>query len=166
MDTAIQTIGHFRIQRTESHQATERGLDVPAGAAEAIVQIEVAKCSVEIVAPHQHDDTATEPYAFRVAGRTVDRGGRLNELVGLLLAFLGDVGGSGRRIRGGLLGLILGAQRAALGYRAAEAKQQRKSRDGNTTQNRILEPDQHSTHKVPDLLSATVAPTPCQMPPK
>lgn len=164
MDTAIQTVGDFRIERTESDQATEGRLNVAARTAEAIVQIEVTKCGVEIIAPHQHDDAATEPYAFWVAGRTVDSGGGLYEFVGLLLAFLGDVGGSSRRIRGGLLGLILRAQRAALGDRAAKAKQQRKSRDGNTTQNRILEPDQHSTHKVPDLLSATVAPTPCQMP--
>ena len=40
-----------------------------AGAAEAIIEIEMAEGGVEIVAPHQHDDAPTEPDAFRISGR-------------------------------------------------------------------------------------------------
>ena len=56
-----------------------------AGAAEPVVEIEVAEGGIEIVEPHQADDAPAEPDAFGIAGRTVDGLGRLGEFVGLAL---------------------------------------------------------------------------------
>src|SRR2546425_3709860 len=52
-----------------AHEATERRLDVTAGAAETVVEIEVAEGGVEIIAPHEVHHAATEPDAFRIRGR-------------------------------------------------------------------------------------------------
>ena len=66
-----------------------------AGAAEPVVEIEMAKGGVEVVAPHQADHAAAEPDAFRVAGRAVDGLRGLDEFVGLALIVLGGIGGIG-----------------------------------------------------------------------
>ena len=76
----------------ETRQAAEGRLDVAAGAAEAVVEIEMAEGGVEIVAPHQAHHAAAEPDAFRVAGRAVDGLRGLDEFVGLALAVLGRIG--------------------------------------------------------------------------
>jgi hypothetical protein len=123
-----------------------------AGAAESVVEIEVTERGVEIVAPHQHHDAAAKPDAFGIAGRTIDRLGRLDEFVGFLLALTGNVGRRHGRICRRLL--ILCANWAALGQRAANTQQQSKAWNGETTQNRRLEPEHQSTHKVPDKLAA------------
>src|SRR5271169_4706198 len=69
VDPAVQAVGSLRIDRVSvQNQAPERRLDVPARAAEPIVEIEMAKGSIEIVAPEQADHTAAKPDAFRVAG--------------------------------------------------------------------------------------------------
>ena len=60
-----------------------------AGAAEPVVEIEVAEGGIEVVAPHQAHHAAAEPDAFRVSGRAVDGLGRLDEFVGLALVVLG-----------------------------------------------------------------------------
>ncbi len=117
-----------------------------AGAAEPVVEIEMAERGIEVVAPHQADDPAAEPDAFGVAARAVDGLGRLDEFVGLALVFLGSVGGIGGR----LLGLILGIRSSALGQRAGRSDQQRQAGSGKTPQNcnsRIKHP---STHTFPD----------------
>ena len=153
MDAAVETVRNFRIdQRAEFDQAAERCLDMTAGAAESVVEIEVTERGVEIVAPHQHYDAATKPDAFRIAGRTIDRLSSLDEFVGLFLAFTGNVGRRYGRICRRFL--ILCANRAALGQGAANTQQQGKAWNGETTQNRRLEPEHQSTHKVPDKLAA------------
>ena len=97
MDAAAQRVRHLGIDlAAETGQATERRLHMPARAAEPVVQIEVPKRGVEIVEPHQPNHAAAEPDAFGVSGRAVDGLRGLQELVGLALVVLGDVGGGGR----------------------------------------------------------------------
>src|SRR5438270_1506705 len=116
-----KAIGHFVMDLVEEpHQAAERRLDVAAGTAEPVIEVEVAKRGIEIVAPHQHHDAATEPDAFGIAGRAVDGLLGLDKLVGLALVVFGSI----RRIGiGWLAGLVLSADIAALGKGAAETKQ-------------------------------------------
>src|SRR6185312_10932273 len=76
-------------------QAAERGLDMAGRTAEPVVQIEVAKRRLDIVAPQQADDAAAEPDAFRIAGRSVH--GLLD--LGILLDLLGRRRSRCRRCR-------------------------------------------------------------------
>ena len=130
----------------EAGQAAEGRLDMAAGAAEPVVEVEVPERGVEVVAPHQADDAAAEPDAFGVAARAVDGLGRLDEFVGLALVVLVDVGGIGGRR---LAGLILGIGGAALGKRAADpirrarpaaAKRRKTATLGSSTRRRIHSP--------------------------
>ena len=75
-----------------------------AGAAEAVVEIEVTERGIEVVQPHQAHYTAAEPDAFRVASRAVNRLRGLDEFVGLALVVFGGVGRVGRRRLAGLIG--------------------------------------------------------------
>ena len=135
MNPVVQTPLHLVVDlRTKSGQAAERGLDMPAGAAEPVVKIEVTKGGVEIVAPHQANDTPAEPDAFRVSGGTVDRLRRFNEFIRLVLAVLGGIG----RIGGRPAGLILGGRIAALGARASNTDHECKPGGGKVAQNRSL----------------------------
>ena len=70
-------------------------LDMAAGAAEPVVEVEVAEGGIEVVPPHQADHAAAEPDAFGVAGRAVDGLLGLGEFVGFALVVLGAVGGCG-----------------------------------------------------------------------
>ena len=93
MDAAVQASRHLGIDlAAKPGQAAERRLDVAAGAAEPVVEIEVAERGIEIVAPHQAHHAAAEPDAFRVAGRAVDGLRGLDEFVGLALVVLGGIG--------------------------------------------------------------------------
>jgi hypothetical protein len=150
MDPAGQGFGHLGIDlAAKAGQAAERGLDVAAGAAEPVVQVEVPERGIEIVAPHQADHAAAEPDAFRVAGRAVDRLGGFDEFVGLALAVLDGIGrGGGRRFAR----LVLGAAVAALGQRGSGTDQKCKRGDGEVAQNRILKLKHTATHEFPDLL--------------
>jgi hypothetical protein len=138
---------------TKSGQAAERGLDMPAGATEPVVKIEMAKGGVEIVAPHQPNDPPAKPNAFGVSGRAVDRLGRFNEFVGLALAVLGGI----RRGGGRLAGLVLGGV-SALGNRASDTDHECEPGDGKVTQNGNLKLYHPLTHKFPDFVPAGVLP--------
>src|ERR1700675_5003089 len=62
MDAAVQAIGRLRIDGVGvQYQAPERRLDVSAGTAEPVVEIEMAEGGIEIVTPQQADDPAAEP---------------------------------------------------------------------------------------------------------
>ena len=135
--------------RAKTGQAAEGGLDVPARAAEAIIEVDMAKGGVEVIDPDQLHHPPPEPDAFGIAGRAVDGLRRFNELVGLALIFLGGIG----RIVGGRLALVLVA---ALGERAACGKQQDQSGDGEMAQNRDLSL-KHATHEFPDCIALTAA---------
>ncbi|EJW11701.1 hypothetical protein A33M_2898 [Rhodovulum sp. PH10] len=106
VDTGVDVAG-LLIQRTKSHDAPERILNVTAGTAESVVQIEMAKRRVEVVAPHQADHPLAEPDAFGIGGRPLQSLAGLDRLVGARLALgLGRVGGAA--LRSLLLRLRLG----------------------------------------------------------
>src|SRR3982750_2124036 len=73
-------------------QAAKGRLDVTAGAAEAVVEIEMPERGVDIIQPHQPHHATAKPYAFRISRRAVDRLRRFGEFVGLTLTVLGGVG--------------------------------------------------------------------------
>lgn len=150
MNPAVERLGHLRIDlAAKTGEAAERRLDVAAGAAETVVEIEVAKRGIEIVEPHQAHYAAAEPNTFGVSGRAVDGLRGFDEFVCLALIVLGRIGGL-RRIGGSRF--LVGVSVAALRGRAANADQQGKSGKGEVTQNRILKLKHPSTHRFPDLL--------------
>ena len=82
MDPGAQTFRRLRIDGAFSHHAPERGLNVLPGAAEPVVQIEMAEGGVEIVTPQQVDDAPAEPDALRIAGRTAHLSLGFGEFIG------------------------------------------------------------------------------------
>ena len=133
MNLVVQTSRNLVVDlSSETGQAAEGRLDMAAGAAEPVIEIEMPKGGVEVVAPHQAHDASTEPDAFRISARAIDGLRSLDEFVGFPLIFLGGVGGIGGR----LLGLILGIGSAALSKRASRSDQQRQAGGGRTPQNR------------------------------
>jgi hypothetical protein len=147
MNTSTQAFRCFGVDGAKAHEAPERRLNVAAGAAKPVIQIEVAEGGIEIVAPHQNHHPAAEPDAFRVSGRAIDGLRRLDEFIGRALTVFGHIS---RTCHSRLAGLILGAKVAALREGVSETDQQRESGCGNATQNRILELEHPLTHKVPD----------------
>src|SRR5665647_3315955 len=99
MDPAVQRFLGLGIDVSLPDQAAESGLDMGARAAETIVKIEMAEGGVEVVPPQQADHAAAEPDAFRVAGGAGQQPGRFGDLIDLLLAFLGSIGGRLLRLR-------------------------------------------------------------------
>ena len=146
MDVVPEAVRHLVVDlRAKPGQAAEGGLDVPARAAETIIEVDMAKRGIEVVDPDQLHHPPPEPDAFGISGRAVDGLGRFNELVGLALIFLGRIGCC---IVGGRLALVLVA---ALGKCAARGKQQDQSGDGEMAQNRDLSL-KHPTHEFPDCI--------------
>jgi hypothetical protein len=148
MNASTQGFRLLGVDGPKAHEAPECRLNVAAGAAEAIIEVEMTERGVEIVAPHQHHDAAAEPDAFRVTGRTVDRLRRLDELIRLALIVASRIGWSGLAGRG--LGLVLGAEVAALGEGASEPDQHGNAGRGKAPQKRILELEHPLTHKFPE----------------
>ena len=89
-----------------------------AGAAEPIIKIEMPECGVEIVAPEQPDHPASEPDAFRIAGRPADLCRGFGKFVELALGFLGGIG------LGRLRWLVAGLGIAGLGVRPDRPQQE------------------------------------------
>ena len=147
MDPVVQAFLYLVVDlRAKPGQTAERGLDMPAGAAEPVVKIEVTKGGIEIVAPHQANDPPAEPDTFRVSGGAVDGLRRFDEFIRLVLAVLGGIGRTG----GGLAGLVGGGRVPALGARASNTNQERKPGGGKVTQNRSLKLSHRLTHTFPD----------------
>ena len=148
MDTAGERFRDLGVDLpAETGQAAEGGLDMPAGATEAVVKVEMAERGIEVVSPHQADHTPAEPDAFGVSARSIDGLRGLDEFVGLALIVLVGVGGIGG---GRLGGLILGGRGAALGERSARTDQEGQARSGEVAQNRTFEIKHPSTHTFPD----------------
>jgi len=120
MNPEVQAPRHLVIDLSaEPGQAAKRRLDVSAGTTEAVVEIEVAKGGIEVVAPYQADHAAAEPDAFGVAGGPADDLGGLGQLGGLALVFLVGFG------RGGaLFALVLSVIVATLGKGASKTQQE------------------------------------------
>jgi hypothetical protein len=151
MDAVVQALWHLVVDlRAEPSQAAKGGLDVSARAAKSVIQIEMPEGGVEIVAPHQANDAAAEPDAFRVSGGAVDDLRRFNEFIGLALAVLGSVG----RVARSRLARILGSWGPALGQRVANTDQEQESGNGEMAQNRILNPKHTATHNFLDFWPA------------
>ena len=129
----------------EPHDAAESGLDMTAGAAEALVQVQVTERRIEVVAPHQPDHPPSKPDAFRVSRGAIDRLGRLDELVSLALAFLCYVRGS--RLFGGC---VLGSKVTALSDCGPDPDKQSKGRNGDSLKNRNSKPGTNPKHEIPD----------------
>ncbi len=135
----------------EAGEAAERRLDMPAGAAETVIEIEVTECGIEIVSEHELDHAAAEPDAFGIAGGAVDGLSRFNKFVDLALILLGRIG----RIGGRLLALVLGVVVATLGERgsgAADAYEDNKPGNCETAHKRFLKLKHASTHGFPKCL--------------
>ena len=111
VDAPIEAIGGLGIDRIGvQNQAPERHLDMPARATEAVIEVEVAKCRVQIVAPKQADDAPAEPHAFRIAGRPAESALRF----GKFIDFLGFLGAVLCTILGAVLGVVFGIVLGAL----------------------------------------------------
>ena len=152
MDAAVEGFGHFGIDLSaKAGQAAEGRLDMAAGAAEPVVEIEMPERRIQIVTPHQANHPAAEPDAFGVSTRAVDGLGRLDEFVGLALVVLVDVGGIGGRR---LAGLILGIRGAALGKCAGRSDQEDQAGSSQAPKNRNSWIKHPSTHTFPDLVSS------------
>lgn len=146
MHAAVESLGHLRIDRgAEPHDTAESRLDMPAGTAEAFVQVKMAEGRIEVVAPHQPDHPPSQPDAFGIAGGAVDGLGRLDELVGLALAFLGCVSGS-RLLRG----CVLSPEVAALSDCGSDPDKQSEGRNGYSLKNRNSKPGTNPKHEIPD----------------
>ena len=150
MNTSAQAFRCFGVDVAKAHETPERRLNVAAGTAKPVVQIEMTECGVEIIAPHQDNHAAAEPDAFRVAGRAIDGLRRLDEFVGLALAVLGGIGSIG----GGFARRVLGGRGAALGEGASDTDQDGNPGNGEAAQNQVLKLKHPSTHAFPDLLPA------------
>jgi hypothetical protein len=108
MHPAIEAIGGLGIDRIGvQDQTAERRLDMSAGAAKTVVEVEMPKGGIEVVAPEQADNPAAQPNAFGIAGRSIENALGLGEFVDFL-GFFGSVGGRRglliRRFRFGGLG--------------------------------------------------------------
>src|SRR3954469_8484897 len=134
MNASTQAFRGFGIDGAKAHETPERRLNVSSRTAKTVVQIEMAERGVEIDAPHQDNDAAAEPDAFRIAGRAIDGLRGFDELVALALAVFGGISRRGRICRSRLTRLILGAEIAALGESAPKADQQRETGCGEATQ--------------------------------
>lgn len=152
MNAAAQRIGRLGVNRSEPDQTTECRLDVTTRASEAIVEIEMTEGRIQVIAPHQKNYATAEPDAFRISRRTINDARGFDEFVGFALTVFGAVGSICRVPRGRLV-LILGSKIAALRDRSADAEQQDEAGNGKTTQQRLLEPKQHSTHESPPTLA-------------
>src|SRR5215470_16544958 len=65
-DPRADALRGFLVDFALTHDAPERLLQVVAGAAEAVVKLELAQGGVEVVAPQQADHATAGPDAFRM----------------------------------------------------------------------------------------------------
>ena len=113
-----------------------------AGAAEAVIEVEVPERGIQIIVPHQTNDPAAQPDAFRVSAWAIDSLRSLDKFVGFALIFLvrfGRIGG--RRLAG-----LVGGGGTALGENRARSDQEGKACNGEVAQNRNFEIRPTSTH--------------------
>ncbi|MDA9521290.1 hypothetical protein XI06_13140 [Bradyrhizobium sp. CCBAU 11434] len=99
-----------------------------AGAAEAVIEVEMAERGIEVIPPHQPHHAPPEPDAFGITCRPVDGLGGLGEFVGAALVLGGRVLGGVGRLGGGLA--LVGRGGPALGGGATEAGEKHKGRNG------------------------------------
>jgi hypothetical protein len=155
VDAVIQALLHLVIDLgAKPGQATEGRLHMTAGAAKTVVQVEVTEGGIEVIAPHQPNDTPPEPDAFWVTAWTIDGLRGFGEFVGFPLVIPCGI----RRAGGGLAGLVRIGRCPALGHRAAQAEHQGQSGSNQIAQNLKPTLKHPLTHKFPDLVPAQVVP--------
>src|SRR5262245_54738613 len=156
MDAVVEASRHLVVDlAAEPGQAAEARLDVAARAAEAVIKVEMAEGSIEIVQPHQTDHAAAEPDAFRIAGGAVNGLLGLDEFGRLALVFLHCIGGLAVR---GVLLLVLGGGGAALGQDDAAGPDQENQGHGQSGRGKVTQDDTMklkypATHTFPDWLN-------------
>jgi len=69
MDPAVKGLLGLGIDVSLADEATESGLDMGAGTAEAVVQVQMTESRVQIISPKQAYHAAAEPNALRIASR-------------------------------------------------------------------------------------------------
>ena len=154
MDAVIQAFWNLVVDLcAKPGQATEGRLHMTARAAEPVIQVEVTKSGIEVIAPHQPNDAPSEPDAFGIARRTIDDLGGFGEFVGFALVVPYGI----RCARGRLAGLVGVCRCPALGQRAAQAEHQGQSGSHEIAQNQLTL-KQPLTHKFPDLVPAQAVP--------
>ena len=109
MDPAVKGFLNLGIDVSLADQAAKGSLNMGAGAAETVVEIEVAESRIQVVAPKEANHAAAEPDAFGIAGRAGQNTGGLGDFVDLFLGFFGSV--SGRFLRFGWLAVAAAALR-------------------------------------------------------
>src|SRR6478609_11954271 len=97
MDPAVKGFLNLGIDVSLAHQAAKGGLNMGAGAAETVVEIEVAESRVQVVAPKEANHPAAKPDTFRITGWAGQNTGGLCYFVDLFLGLFGGV--SGRFLR-------------------------------------------------------------------
>src|SRR3984893_3342930 len=88
VDAGAQAFRRLGVDVSLPHDTPEGCLDVSCRAAESIVEIEMAECRVEIVAPEQVDHPSAEPDAFGISCGTGKHTRGFGELVDLLFFLL------------------------------------------------------------------------------
>jgi hypothetical protein len=108
MHPRVKALRRLWIDVSLPNNAAECRLDMSAGAAEAIVQVEVAEGGIHIIAPQQPNHPSAQPKAFRIASRAGHLARCLSEFLDLALGFLGGIGRLSRRLVATLGLAILG----------------------------------------------------------
>ncbi len=152
VDAVVEAPRHLVVDLApEPGQAAEARLDMAAGAAEAVIEVEMAEGGIEVVQPHQADHAAAEPDAFRIAGRAINGLLGLDEFGRLALVFLDRIGGLAVW---GVLLLVLRSRAAALGQDAAgpdhESQGDGQDGRGKVTQDHTMKLKYPATHTFPD----------------
>ena len=109
MDPAVKGFLNLGIDVSLADQATKGSLNMGAGAAETVVEIEVAESRIQVVAPKEANHAPAKPDTFGIAGRAGQNTGGLGYFVDLLLGLFGSV--SGRFLRLGWLSVAAAALR-------------------------------------------------------
>lgn len=81
MDATGQAFRRLRIESALLHHAAEGRLDVGGRAAEPVVHVEMPERGIEVIAPHQVHDPASEPDALRITGSPVQGLGGFGEFI-------------------------------------------------------------------------------------
>jgi len=88
MDPAVKGLLNLGIDVSLADQAAKGSLNMGAGAAETVVEIEVAESRIQVVAPKEANHPAAKPDTFRITGWAGQNTGGLCYFVDLFLVSL------------------------------------------------------------------------------
>jgi hypothetical protein len=78
-----QTFRRLRVDVSLTYDTAKGRLDMPARAAEPIVEIEMPESGVKVVAPQKVHHTAAQPDALRIGGWSAESSGGFGEILDL-----------------------------------------------------------------------------------